>query len=104
MEILRGLTRRFQMLQKVKFFYAYNQDYIEGEICLKEFTVCYTFDNNIVIEKIFKESDFTIEDVKQEIIEKMDRCRYFIVKNEKGIHMIHSCLVRYVQVNEKILV
>jgi hypothetical protein len=71
---------------------------------LKEFTVCYTFDNDIVIEKIMKESDVTIEEVKQEIIEKMDRCRYFIVKNEKGVHMINSYLVRYVQVNEKILV
>lgn len=92
------------MLQKVKFFYAYNQDYNEGEIGLKEFTVCYTFDNDIVIEKIIKESDITIGDVKQEVIEKMDRCRYFIVKNENEVHMINSYLVRYVQVNEKIFV
>ena len=92
------------MLQKVKFFYAYNQDYNEGEICLKEFTVCYTFDNDIVIDKMIKESDVTIEDVKQEVIEKMERCRYFIVKNEIGVYMINSYLVRYVQVNEKILV
>jgi hypothetical protein len=92
------------MLQKVKFFYAYNQDYDEGEISLKEFTVCYTFDNDIVIEKMYKDSDVTIEDVKQEVNEKMDRCRYFLVKNEKGVCMINSYLVRYVQVYEKILV
>jgi predicted nucleic acid-binding protein len=72
---------------------------------LKEFTVCYTFDNNIIIEKMIKNSDVKKEDVEQEVIEKMDRCKYFIVKNDQGIHMINSYLVRYIRViNEKIFV
>jgi hypothetical protein len=71
---------------------------------VKEFTVCYTLDHDIITEKIVKELNVTIEDVKQEVIEKMDRCKTFIVKNEKGEHMIDSYSVRYLQVNEKILV
>jgi hypothetical protein len=73
-------------------------------ISLKEFTVCYTFDNEIITEKIIKEVDVTKEDVKQEIIEKMDHCKYFIVKNDQGNYMINSYLVRYVRVIEKVVV
>jgi hypothetical protein len=72
---------------------------------LKEFTVCYTFDNDIIIEKMIKELDVKKQDVEQEVIEKMDRNKYFIVKNEQGNYMIDSYLVRYVRImNEKILV
>jgi hypothetical protein len=72
---------------------------------LKEFTVCYTFDNDIIIEKMIKELDVKKQDVEQEVIEKMDRNKYFIVKNEQGNYMINSYLVRYVRImNEKILV
>jgi hypothetical protein len=72
---------------------------------LKEFTVCYTFDNDIIIEKMIKELEVKKQDVEQEVIEKMDRNKYFIVKNEQGNYMIDSYLVRYVRImNEKILV
>lgn len=72
---------------------------------MKEFTVCYTFDNDIIIEKMIKELDVKKQDVEQEVIEKMDRNKYFIVKNEQGNYMIDSYLVRYVRImNEKILV
>jgi hypothetical protein len=72
---------------------------------LKEFTVCYTFDNDIITEKMIKELDVKKENVEQEVFEKMDHCKYFIVKNDQGYYMINSHLVRYVRViNEKILV
>lgn len=72
---------------------------------MKEFTVCYTFDNDIIIEKMIKELEVKKQDVEQEVIEKMDRNKYFIVKNEQGNYMIDSYLVRYVRImNEKILV
>lgn len=72
---------------------------------MKEFTVCYTYDNDIITEKMIKELDVNKEDVEQEIIEKMDRYKYFIVKNDQGYYMINSYLVRYVRViNEKIFV
>ncbi|WP_338472683.1 hypothetical protein R4Z10_08105 [Niallia sp. XMNu-256] len=79
---------------------------IERKISLKEFTVCYTFDHEIITEKIIKELDVTREEVEQEVIEKMDNNRYFIVKNhQKGNYRIDSSLVRYVQIiNEKILI
>ncbi len=72
---------------------------------LKEFTVCYTFDHEIITEKLIKELDVKKDDVEQEIIEKMDHNKYFIVNNEHGNYMINSTLVRYVRiVSEKILV
>ena len=64
-----------------------------------EFTVCYTFENDIIIEKITKESDAQKEDVEQEIIEKMERYKYFIVENEQGRYLVNPYLVRYVRVS-----
>ncbi len=72
---------------------------------MKEFTVCYTFDNDIITEKMIKEVDVKKEDVEQEVVEKMERNKYFIVKNDQGNYMIKSYLVRFVRImNEKILV
>ncbi|OIK13657.1 hypothetical protein BIV60_13730 [Bacillus sp. MUM 116] len=72
---------------------------------MKEFTVCYTFDHDIITEKMIKELGVKKEDVEQEVIEKMERNKYFIVNNEQGNFMINSYLVRYVRiVSEKILV
>jgi hypothetical protein len=65
---------------------------------LKEFTVFYTFDDDIITEKMIKERDVKIEDVEQEVVEKMDRDKYFIVKNDQGNHLINSYLVRYVRI------
>ena len=72
---------------------------------MKEFTVCYTLDSDIITEKMIKELDAKKEDVKQEVVEKMDRNKYFIVKNDQGNYLINTNLVRYVQImDEKILV
>jgi hypothetical protein len=72
---------------------------------LKEFTICYTFDNDIITEKVIKDLDVKKEDVEQEVVEMMDQNRYFIVKNDQGNYIINSYLVRFVQIiNERILV
>jgi hypothetical protein len=72
---------------------------------LKEFTICYTLDNEIITEKIIKELNVNKEDVEQEIVDKMDRNKYFIVKNDQGNYIINSYLVRFIRImNEKILV
>jgi hypothetical protein len=72
---------------------------------LKEYTVCYTFDNEIITEKIIKEFDSKKEDIVQEVIEKMNRNKYFSVKNDQGNYVINSYLVRFVRImNERILV
>lgn len=72
---------------------------------MKEFTVCYTFDHEIITEKIIKGLDVKKEDLEREIVEMMDRNKYIIVKNNEGNYVINSYLVRYVRImNERILV
>ena len=72
---------------------------------MKEFTICYTFDNDIITEKVIKDLDVKKEDVEQEVVEMMDHNKYFIVKNDQGNYIINSYLVRFVQIiNERILV
>ncbi|PLS08482.1 hypothetical protein [Neobacillus cucumis] len=72
---------------------------------MKEFTVCYTFDDNIITEKIIKNSNVKKEDVEKEIFEKMDRDKYFMIKNDQGVFMVNTFLVRYVRIMyEKVMV
>ncbi|WP_026567070.1 hypothetical protein [Bacillus sp. UNC41MFS5] len=72
---------------------------------MKEYTVCYTFDNEIIIEKFFKEANVKKEDVEQEVVEKLNQNKYFIVKNDQGTFKIDSSLVRFVRIIDvKILV
>lgn len=66
-----------------------------------EFTVCYTFENDIITEKITKESAAKKEEVEKEIIEKMERYKYFIVENDQGRYLVNPYLVRYVRVSEE---
>lgn len=85
--------------------YSSPQIILERKISLKEFTICYTFDHEIITEKIIRELNVKKEDVEQEIVEKMDRNKYFIVKNDQGNYIINSYLVRFISImNEKILV
>ena len=65
---------------------------------MKEFTICYTFDNDIITEKVIKDLDVKKEDVEQEVVEMMEHNRYFIVKNDQGNYIINSYLVRFVQI------
>ncbi|WP_028401779.1 hypothetical protein [Ectobacillus panaciterrae] len=68
---------------------------------MKEFTVCYTLDNDIKWEKIIKGLDSKREEVVQEIVEKMEHSKFFIVKSDEGDYIINSSLVRYVRVVEE---
>ncbi|PFP25887.1 hypothetical protein COJ96_19210 [Bacillus sp. AFS073361] len=72
---------------------------------MKEYTVCYTFDHEIIIEKLIKESNVKKEDVEQEVVEKLNHNKYHIVKNDQGTFKIDSSLVRFVRIIDvKILV
>ena len=54
---------------------------------------------------MIKELDVNKEDVEQEVVEMMERNKYFIVKNDQGNYIINSYLVRFVRIiNERILV
>ena len=65
---------------------------------MKKFTVCYTSNNDIITEKMIKELDAKKEDIEQKVVEKMDRNKYFIVKNDQGNYLISTNLVRYVRI------
>lgn len=60
---------------------------------------------DIITKKVVRELNVKKEDVEQEGIEKMDRYKYFVMKNIQRNYKINSYLVSYVRViNEKILV
>ncbi|NRD77026.1 hypothetical protein HPT25_05890 [Bacillus sp. BRMEA1] len=61
---------------------------------MKEFVVCYTFENDIKREKIVKEQDVNKEEVVKEILEKIVQHKYFIANGER----INSSLIRYIRV------
>ena len=72
---------------------------------LKEFIVCYTFDNEIKKETIIKGLDVNKEEIVQEVLERMEHSPLFIVENREENSIIDSSLVRYVRViKEKVLV
>lgn len=72
---------------------------------MKEFTICYTLDNEIKKEKIIKGLDVNKKEIVQEVLERMEHSQFFIVANQKGDSIIDSSLVRYVRViKEKVLV
>ncbi|GHH98684.1 hypothetical protein AM1BK_22270 [Neobacillus kokaensis] len=67
---------------------------------MKKFVVCYTLENNIIREKIITAPHMGKEEVIQEIIEKIDRRKYFLVKGDHGDYCINPSLIRYIQVHE----
>ncbi|WP_144549739.1 hypothetical protein [Bacillus sp. X1(2014)] len=72
---------------------------------MKEYTVCYTFDHEIIIEKLIKETHVKTEEVEQEVVEKLNQNKYLIVENDQGTFKIDSSLVRFVRIIDvKVLV
>ena len=65
---------------------------------LNEYIICYTLDNDIIREKIVKESDFKKEDVMKEVTKRINENKYLIVKSNMGEYKIKSSLIRYIQV------
>lgn len=85
--------------------YAGHKFYEKGRLNVKEFTVCYTLDNDIKKEKIIKGIDVNKEEIVQEILERLEESQFFMLANHEGDSIIDSSLVRYVRViNEKVLV
>ena len=70
---------------------------------MKEYIVCYIYDNEIKREKIIKELNVHKTDIIQEILEKISQHKYFILKDGQGDNLINSSLVRYIKVSERTL-
>lgn len=68
---------------------------------MKEFVVCYTLENDIKREKITKELDVKKEEVIQEILEKIEKHKYLIVKSDQGDYWINTSLIRYIRVMDE---
>lgn len=72
---------------------------------MKEFTICYTLDNDIKKGKLIKGQDVKAEDVIQEVLKQMEHSKFVIVTDDEGDYLINSSLVRYIRIiEEKILV
>jgi uncharacterized protein (UPF0262 family) len=69
---------------------------------LREFNVCYTLENDIKREKIIKPRDVKKEEVVQEILEKVEKQKYFIAKGEQGNYRINTSLIRYIRVFDQV--
>ncbi|RST71811.1 hypothetical protein D4T97_018005 [Siminovitchia acidinfaciens] len=68
---------------------------------MKEFIVFYTLEDDIKRERIMKDADISKEQVMQEIVEKIDQCKYFLVKGDHGDYWINPSSIRYIRVHEK---
>ncbi|MFF3024829.1 hypothetical protein ACFVRR_19605 [Gottfriedia sp. NPDC057948] len=69
---------------------------------MKTFYVCYTCESYIKWENVTQGLEVTIEEIRIEVMNKLLKYDYFIVKNDNGYSLINSSLVRYVSiVNEK---
>jgi hypothetical protein len=69
---------------------------------LKEFSVCYTLDNDVKWGKIRKGSSIQKEDILQELLKKLDYCKYFIIKGENKNHIINTSKIRYIRIFDDI--
>ncbi|KKI90546.1 hypothetical protein WQ54_21690 [Bacillus sp. SA1-12] len=65
---------------------------------LKEFRVCYTLDDDIKWGKISKTSSIQKDDVLQEILKRIERCDFFIVKGDSNPFILNTSKVRYIRI------
>jgi hypothetical protein len=72
---------------------------IEGKLKLfKEFRVCYTLDGDVKWGNIRQKSSIKKDDVLQEILKKIERCDFFIVKSDNNYVIINTSKVRYIRI------
>lgn len=71
---------------------------------MKEFIVCYIYDNEIKREKIVKELCIQKTDIIQEILEKISQHQFFLLEDGQEDHLINSSMVRYIKVSERTIV
>ena len=67
---------------------------------LKEFSVCFTLDSDVKMGKIRKKSNLKKDDILQEVLQKVKRCKYFIIKNENQKYIINTSKIRYIRILE----
>ena len=65
---------------------------------LKEFSVCYILDSDVKWGKITKKSSMNKEDILQEMLKKVERCKYFMIKSENQNHIILTSKIRYIRI------
>ena len=65
---------------------------------LKEFSVCFTLDSDIKWGKIRKRCDKKKGDILQEILQKVKRCHYFIIKSDNRAQIINTAKIRYIRI------
>ena len=65
---------------------------------LKEFSVCFTLDSGVKMGKIRKRCDNRKGDILQEILQKVKRCQYFIIKSNNRAQIINTAKIRYIRI------
>jgi hypothetical protein len=65
---------------------------------LKEFSICYTLDSDVKWGKIRKASSMKKDDILQEVLQKVESCKYFIIKSENQNHIINTSKIRYIRI------
>ena len=65
---------------------------------LKEFSVCFTLDSDVKRGKIRKKSNQKKDDILQEVLQKVKRCNYFMIKSENREHIINTSKIRYIRI------
>ncbi len=65
---------------------------------LKEFSVCYTLESDVKWGKIRKKSNMKKDDILQEVLQKVKRCKYFMIKSENRNHIINTSKIRYIRI------
>ncbi|UOY92010.1 hypothetical protein MUG87_16435 [Ectobacillus sp. JY-23] len=71
---------------------------------MKEFTICYTLENDIKTEKIITGHEVNRREIMKRILYRIRNQEWFVVKNGEGTQKIDVRVVRYIRVvDEKIL-
>jgi hypothetical protein len=65
---------------------------------LKEFSVRFTLDSGVKMGKIRKRCDKKKGDILQEILQKVKRCQYFIIKSDNRAQIINTAKIRYIRI------
>lgn len=65
---------------------------------MKEFIVLYTLENDVKREKIVKELSVEKEEVFQEVLGKIEKNHYLIVKDDQEDFLINTSQIRYIRV------
>lgn len=68
---------------------------------LKEFSICYTLDSDVKWGKIRKRSSMNKEAILQEVLQKVERCKYFMIKSENHKQIINTSKIRYIRILEE---